>query len=170
MGAGRPWQTRGLEASINYSTSVSATLSADGAGHEQGEIWKLRMTSAFIVMFQSFRTDRSGQTVQTQIRRAVWSRSTLFAIPSASFLMHYSKERPSCSTFRVVTANFRVSEILEILGFLRYPETSFWSWIRLQHTLTARWIWRLNLPTEICRSDQRGHLFHIQQINQLSSN
>ena len=32
------------------------------------------------------------------------------------FWMHYSKERPSCSTFRVITANFWVSEIL---GFLR---------------------------------------------------
>ena len=32
------------------------------------------------------------------------------------FWMHYSKEKPSCSTFRVITANFRVSEIL---GFLR---------------------------------------------------
>ena len=31
--------------------------------------------------------------------------------------MHYSKEKPSCSTFRVITANFRVSEMLE---FLRY--------------------------------------------------
>ena len=33
------------------------------------------------------------------------------------FWMLYSKEKPSCSTFRVITANFRVSEIL---GFLRY--------------------------------------------------
>ena len=36
---------------------------------------------AIPVMILSFRTDRSGQTVQTQ----VWSGSTLFAIPSASF-------------------------------------------------------------------------------------
>ena len=33
------------------------------------------------------------------------------------FWMHYSKEKPFCSTFRVITANFRVSEIL---GFLWY--------------------------------------------------
>ena len=33
------------------------------------------------------------------------------------FWMHYSKEKPSCSTFWMITANFRVSEIL---GFLRY--------------------------------------------------
>ena len=31
--------------------------------------------------------------------------------------MHYPKETPSCSTFRVIKINFRVSEIL---GFLRY--------------------------------------------------
>ena len=39
-------------------------------------------------MILSFRTDMPGQTVQTQIRLlqgAVWSESTLFAIPSASF-------------------------------------------------------------------------------------
>ena len=39
-------------------------------------------------MIPSFRTDRSEQTVQTQIRlllEAVWSGSTLFAIPFASF-------------------------------------------------------------------------------------
>ena len=32
------------------------------------------------------------------------------------FWMHYPKETPSCSTFRVITINFRMSEIL---GFLR---------------------------------------------------
>ena len=31
--------------------------------------------------------------------------------------MHYSKVKPCCSTFRVITANFRESEFL---GFLRY--------------------------------------------------
>ena len=35
--------------------------------------------------------------------------------------MHYSKEAPFCSTFRVITINFRVSEIL---GFLRYQVES----------------------------------------------
>ena len=49
------------------------------------QIFKLMLHT---VMFLSFRTDRSGQTVQTQItapRGAVWSGSTLFAIPSALF-------------------------------------------------------------------------------------
>ena len=38
-------------------------------------------------MILSFRTDIPGQTVRNQIRLilAVWSVSTLFAIPSASF-------------------------------------------------------------------------------------
>ena len=36
--------------------------------------------------------------------------------------MHYIKETPSCSTFRVITANFWTSEIF---GFLLYsPETA----------------------------------------------
>ena len=34
------------------------------------------------------------------------------------FGMHYSKEKPSCSTFRLITANFRVSEILGIVRYL----------------------------------------------------
>ena len=33
------------------------------------------------------------------------------------FWAHYSKVKPPCSTFRVVTAHFRVSEFL---GILRY--------------------------------------------------
>ena len=66
------------------------------------------------VMFPSFQTDRSGQTVQTQIR--VYTVCNSLCI----FWMHYSKDMPSCSTFRVITINFRVSEIL---GFLRYWDT-----------------------------------------------
>ena len=67
------------------------------------------------VIFLSFRTDRSGQTVQTQ-------RSSLIRVYTVCnslyiFWMHYSTEKPSCSTFWVITINFRVSEIL---GFLRY--------------------------------------------------
>ena len=48
--------------------------------------WKKITRNA--LMFLSFRTDRFGQTAQTQIRLllgAVWSGSTLFAISSASF-------------------------------------------------------------------------------------
>ena len=55
--------------------------------------------------------------------RQVWTNSADpdQTAPRASslcmFWMHYSKEKPSCSTFRVITANFLVSEIL---GLLRY--------------------------------------------------
>ena len=82
------------------------------------------------VILLSFRTDRSGQTVQTQIRLrsslirvyTICSRSSLIRVYTVCnflclFWMHYSKEKPSYLTFRVITANFRVSEIL---GFLRY--------------------------------------------------
>ena len=69
------------------------------------------------VMFLSFRTDRSGQTVQTQIRLLrVYTVCNSLCI----FWMHYSKGKQSCSTFRVITANFQVSEIL---GFLQYAPT-----------------------------------------------
>ena len=60
--------------------------------------------------------------MQTQIRLLLEEQSDqglhclLFSL---HFGMHYSKEKPSCSTFRVITENFRV--LSEILGFLRYP-------------------------------------------------
>ena len=66
------------------------------------------------VIFLSFRTDRSGQTVQTQIRLLL-IRAYIVCYSLYIFGMHYSKEKPSCSKFRVITANFRVSEILGIL-------------------------------------------------------
>ena len=37
--------------------------------------------------------------------------------------MHYSKENPSCSTFRVITANVWVSKIL---GFLQQTQMLGW--------------------------------------------
>ena len=69
-----------------------------------------------------FRTDRSVQTVQTQIRLLLEEQSDQglhclqFPLHLLDARMHYSKEKPSCSTFRVITANFRVSEILVFLG------------------------------------------------------
>ena len=79
------------------------------------------------VIFLSFRTDRSGQTVCNSL---------------CIFWMHYSKENPFCSTFRVITANFWVSEIL---GSLRYIQNSWtqpsgWSSEKYQRTCKlARW-------------------------------
>ena len=58
------------------------------------------------VMIQSFRTDRSGQTVQTQIRLLIMV--YIFTVLSGSFGHITLKEKPSCSTFRVITANFLV--------------------------------------------------------------
>ena len=64
----------------------------------------------------------SADPYQTAPWGAVWSGSTLFAKTVCNslciFWMHYSKEKPSCSTYRVITANFRMSEAL---GFLQYP-------------------------------------------------
>ena len=61
-------------------------------------------------MILSFRTDRPGQTVQTHIRLGGYTVCNALCI----FWMHYSKEKPSFSTFLVITANFRMSEFLEI--------------------------------------------------------
>ena len=51
-------------------------------------------------MILSFWTDRPGQTVQTQIR--VYTVCNTLCV----FWIHYSKVKPSCSTFRVFTTNF----------------------------------------------------------------
>ena len=67
------------------------------------------------VMLLSFRTGRSGQTVQTQIRMLSLIRVFTVCKSLCIFWMHYPKEKPSCSTFRVITANFRMSEILGLL-------------------------------------------------------
>ena len=77
------------------------------------------------VMILSFRTDRPGQTVETQIRLLVWSGSTLFAIPSSSF-GHITQVKPPCSTFRVITANVWVSELFEILHSIIYSLSFVW--------------------------------------------
>ena len=59
------------------------------------------------VIFLSFRTDRPGQTVQTKIRLLLSSLIKVYAVCSSLciFWMNYSKETPSCSTFRVITTN-----------------------------------------------------------------
>ena len=50
------------------------------------------------ILFLSFQTDRSGQTVQTQIR--------LLADSVYVFLTHFSIVKPHCSNFRMITPNF----------------------------------------------------------------
>ena len=75
------------------------------------------------IMILSFRTDGPGQTVQTQIewQKKCGSGSTLFFCNSLCiFWMHYSKVKPPCSTFRVITANIRVSEFLGILWYVTF--------------------------------------------------
>ena len=58
----------------------------------------------FTVMILSFRTDRSGQTVQTQ--RSSLIRVYTLCNSDCIFWMHYFTEKPPCSTFRVITAAF----------------------------------------------------------------
>ena len=61
------------------------------------------------VMILSFRTDKSGQTVQTQIRLLL-ERNSLIRVYTVCncvciFWMYYSTVKLSCSNFRVITAN-----------------------------------------------------------------
>ena len=64
------------------------------------------------IMILSFWTDRSGQTVQTQIRLEEQSNRGLHCLQFPLLWMHYSEVKLPCSTFRVITANFLVSEFL----------------------------------------------------------
>ena len=68
-------------------------------------VWACIFTT---VIFPSFQTDRSGQTVQTQIRLLLKEQSDqgLHCLQFTLILwMHYSNETPSCSTFKVITTN-----------------------------------------------------------------
>ena len=75
---------------------------------------------AVTVQILCFGTDRSQKTVQTKIsasEEAVWSGSTLFAIPSASFgcinaMLH--------QTFLFLGQLWQLFEVSQILEFLRY--------------------------------------------------
>ena len=76
------------------------------------------ISSETTIIILRFRTDRSGKTVQTQIRLSDQGLHCLqFPLHFLIFWSHYSTVKPPCSNFRVITANFWVSEFL---GFLRY--------------------------------------------------
>ena len=93
----------------------------------------------FFVMTLSFRTDRSGQTVQTQTRLLlVWSGSSLFAIPFASFgqnvlwfglfvwilgsLQHKLLVSENLGTLRYLWAYFKFQYLWIISNFNFYRE------------------------------------------------
>ena len=59
----------------------------------------------FTITILSFRTDTSGQTVQTH-QEEQSDQDSLFANPSASFGRIALNVKPPCSIFRVTTANF----------------------------------------------------------------
>ena len=63
-------------------------------------------------MIQSFRTDRSGQKVQTQIRLLLEDYTVCSAV--CILWMQYSTVKPPWSNFRVITANFSGGWIFRI--------------------------------------------------------
>ena len=63
-----------------------------------------------------FRTDRSGQTVQTQIRLLLIRVYTVCCFVYI-FWTHFSMVKPRCSNFRMITTILSMSEFF---GFLRY--------------------------------------------------
>ena len=130
-------------------------------------------------MILSFRTDMSGQTVQTQ--RSSLIRVFTVCNSRCIFWMHYSKEKPSCSTFMVITANFRVSEIL---GFLRYINSLLYHslvFVIYQH-LDGRFTWktidvswsvlfklRMFIHVSACRNHTRGIWNALSTVQYLSN-
>ena len=79
----------------------------------------------YTVMTLSFRTDRSWQTVQTQIRPLLWSGSSLFAIPLASSWLNTLR----CGLFVRILGTLQQSFLAsENLGTLRYTRaTTYWA-------------------------------------------
>ena len=63
------------------------------------------LSCTYTVMILSFRTDRSGQTVQTQIR--LLRVSTLYTVCYSVYIIwaHFSVVKPCCSNIRMITAN-----------------------------------------------------------------
>ena len=79
------------------------------------------------VMVLSFRTDRSGQTVQTQIRLLPEEQSDL-GLHCLRFWLHLlgaASKKPSCSNFRVITANFLGVRIFRILRYWQKDCTKY---------------------------------------------
>ena len=76
-------------------------------------------------MILSFRTDRSGQTVQTQIRLLLEQQSdqgiTVCCIPFASFRKKYPKVCPLCLNFRLIP---KISGIRKFRNFTVDTATS----------------------------------------------
>ena len=91
------------------------------------------------VMILSFKTDMPGQTVdpdQTAPREAVWSGSTLFAIPSASFRSINLWHSLVVQILEWLQQIFRMSEFL---GFLPYTVRKF-QYLHVQPVEQKRWV------------------------------
>ena len=73
-------------------------------------------------MILSFGTDRSGQTVQTQIRllEEQSDQGLHYLQFPLHLLAHYSMVAPHCSNFREITTIFWVSEYLGNLRYIEY--------------------------------------------------
>ena len=76
-----------------------------------------------ISVFLSFRTDRSWQTVQTQIRLLLEEQSDQ-GLHCLQFPLYLLDASPSCSTFSVITTIFWVSEYLGNLRYTVYKSVS----------------------------------------------
>ena len=77
------------------------------------------MSEPVTIMIVSFRTDRSGQIVQTQIRLLLLKEQSDQGLHCLQIPPHlYSKVKLPCSTLRVITAHFWVSEFLGVLRYI----------------------------------------------------
>ena len=85
------------------------------------QFWAVQSAHSDTVIFLSFRTDRSRQTVQTQIRLLLIRVYTV-CNSLCIFWMHVFNETPSCSTFRVgwLHQTFWVSEYLGSYGKVNF--------------------------------------------------
>ena len=116
------------------------------------------------VRILSFRTDRYGQTVQTQIRLLLEESSLIRVYTVCNsvciFWMHYSTVKPSCSNFSVIKAN-----VLGVRIFRSFTVTS----LKI-HLLCSLSIEPPSDKTNILTcapskdSDQPGHLSSLIRV------
>ena len=127
------------------------------------------------VLFLSFQTDRSRQTVQTQIRSSLIRVCTVCYFVYI-FWTHFSTVKPRCSNFRMITTIFSVSEFLGFLLYSAYTQQLpifssshlnclIWNNSNQQAQQTKTWLQRLYycFCIEITASRQRTAKAQIRQ-------
>ena len=77
---------------------------------------------SYTVMILSFRTDRAGQTVQTQIKLLIRVYTVCHSV--CIVWTHYPKVEPHSSNFKVITTNVLGVQMFRKFTVVSYPKSS----------------------------------------------